>query len=106
MSSVSSTNKPLHDVLRSTVRKMVRSVGQNENGNIYHLVVTQAEKCLIEIVLEEFKNNYFHTARVLGIGRSTLYRKISLLGIEGRRKALDYVEDEEDKQASQISYAR
>ncbi len=95
MSNVSTTNKSLYDVLRNTVRKMVRSVGTNEVGNTYHLIITQAEKCLIEIVLEEFKNNYFHTARVLGIGRSTLYRKISLLHIQGRRKALDYVEEDE-----------
>ena len=76
--------QPLTDFFRDTVRKMVRSVGQFEAGNIYPLLISQVEKSLIEIVLEEQRYNHYHTARVLGIGRTTLYRKMELLQITPR----------------------
>jgi DNA-binding protein Fis len=74
----------LYEVLKGDIRKMVRGVGQAEKGNIYPLLISQVEKYLIELVLEETENNYFHAARYLGISRSTLYRKIHSLLIEGR----------------------
>jgi len=76
--------QPLTDFFKVAVRKMVRSVGQSESGNIYPLLISQVEKSLIEIVLEEQAYNYFHTARILGIGRSTLYRKMEILQISPR----------------------
>jgi Fis family transcriptional regulator, factor for inversion stimulation protein len=83
------SKQPLTDFFKATVRKMVRSIGQFESGNIYSLLINQVEKSLIEIVLEEQKYNYFHTARVLGIGRSTLYRKMETLQIAPRPRPGD-----------------
>ena len=83
----------LYDVLKKTVKKMVRGLGEHEKGNIYPLVVSQVEKNLIELVLQEHRNNYFHAARVLGIGRSTLYRKIATLKIEGKKVPRKHYED-------------
>ncbi|MDQ5940624.1 MAG: Two component, sigma54 specific, transcriptional regulator, Fis family [Candidatus Dependentiae bacterium] len=79
-----SKQQPLTDLLKNTVRRMVRSLGQFESGNIYSLLINQVEKNLIEIVLEEQRYNHYHTARVLGIGRSTLYRKMESLKIDPR----------------------
>jgi len=79
-----SKQQPLTDLLKNTVRRMVRSLGQFESGNIYSLLINQVEKNLIEIVLEEQRYNHYHTARVLGIGRSTLYRKMEALKIDSR----------------------
>ena len=72
---------------------MVRGLSEHEKGNIYPLVVSQVEKNLIELVLQEHRNNYFHAARALGIGRSTLYRKISTLQIEGKKIPGKHYED-------------
>ena len=79
-----SKQQPLTGLLKNTVRRMVRSLGQFESGNIYSLLINQVEKSLIEIVLEEQRYNHYHTARVLGIGRSTLYRKMDSLKIDPR----------------------
>jgi len=79
--------QPVTDFFKHTVRKMVRTVGQFESGNIYSLLIGQVEKSLIEIVLEEQGYNYYHTARILGIGRSTLYRKMELLNIDPKPHA-------------------
>ena len=78
------SKQPMTDFFKTTVRRMVRSIGQFESGNIYPLLISQVEKSLIEIVLEEQSYNYYHTARVLGIGRSTLYRKMESLQIDSR----------------------
>jgi DNA-binding protein Fis len=74
----------LHDLLKRDVQKMIGGVGRNEKGNIYPLIVQEVEKSIIEITLQETKNNYFKAARMLGISRSRLYRKIKKFGIESR----------------------
>lgn len=71
----------LHDLLKHDVQKMIGGVGRNEKGNIYPLIIQEVEKSIIEITLQETKNNYFRAARMLGISRSRLYRKIQKLGI-------------------------
>lgn len=71
----------LNDMLARDVRKMVGGVCKNQKGNIYPLVMQEVEKSLIEIVLEETNFNLLLASRILGIGRSTLYRKINKLKI-------------------------
>jgi DNA-binding protein Fis len=72
----------LYDVLARNVKKMVSSLGPHEKGNIYPLIMNEVERSLIELVLEETKNNYLRAAKVLGISRSTLYRRIKALEIK------------------------
>ena len=89
----------LYEVLKKTVKKMVKGLGEHEKGNIHPLVVGQVEKYLIELVLQEHRNNYFHASRVLGIGRSTLYRKIESLQIEGKKVRGKHYEDGSEPQS-------
>ena len=72
----------LRDILMRDVKKMVSGMGRNEKGNIYPLVINEVEKTIIEITLQETKNNYFRASQLLGISRSKLYRKIEKLGID------------------------
>jgi DNA-binding protein Fis len=72
----------LYDFLRKEVKKMVFSLGRYEKGNIYPLIMNEMEKYVITLVLEETNNNYLRASRALGIGRSTLYRRIEALGIK------------------------
>ena len=74
----------LHDFLKKEVRKMVESLGPHERGNIYPLILNEIERSIISLVLEETKNNYLRASCVLGIGRSTLYRRIRALGVKGK----------------------
>lgn len=74
----------LHEILKRDVKKMISGIGRNQKGNIYPLITQEFEKSLIEIVLEDAGYNLVLTSRILGIGRSTLYRKISKLKIEMR----------------------
>ena len=71
----------LHELLKRDVKKMISGIGPNEQGNIYPLIMQEIERSIINIVLEETKCNYLRAAKVLGISRSTLYRKIEVLNI-------------------------
>jgi two-component system nitrogen regulation response regulator GlnG len=55
---------------------------QKEKGNLYNVVVKSAEKILISEVLRFCGFNQQKAARILGIHRNTLRRKIKELGIE------------------------
>jgi Fis family transcriptional regulator len=72
----------LYDILKRDIKKMVVGIGDHKKGNIHPLVMQEVEKYLIFLVLQETNNNYFKAAKVLGISRSTLYRKIESFGIE------------------------
>jgi transcriptional regulator with PAS, ATPase and Fis domain len=46
--------------------------------------MNEVERCLITSVLEKTNHNYVVAARLLGISRSRLYRRIERLEIEER----------------------
>ena len=51
---------------------------------LYDLVLEQVEKPLIELSLRQFKGNQFRTAKMLGMNRNTLKRKIDFYKIKIR----------------------
>jgi DNA-binding protein Fis len=69
----------MFDLLRTEVKKMASGIEKNKKGNIYPLIIQEIEKYLIKIVLEETKGSLVVTANILGISRSTLYRKMQEL---------------------------
>ena len=75
----------LNEILKRDVQKMISSLSRNEKGNVYPLVIHEVERIIIEITLQETKNNYFRASQMLGISRSKLYRKIEKLGIENSK---------------------
>lgn len=47
-----------------------------ENSNLYESVIQEVEKALLSLVLNEAEGNQVKTARILGINRKTLYKKL------------------------------
>ncbi len=81
----------LYQFLRKEVQQMILGIGFNNQGDIYPLIVEEVERSIIKIVLEETRGNFFASAKILGISRSTLYRKMKTLNIncvEGLNKIL------------------
>lgn len=72
----------LYDLLQREVKKMVMSLGRHEKGNIYPLIMDEVERNLITLVLEETGDNHLRASKILGISRSTLYRRIEALRIK------------------------
>lgn len=72
----------LYDFLEHEIKKMALSIDRNEKGNIHPLIMNEVERCLITLVLKQTNNNYLQASRILGMSRSTLYRRIDALGIK------------------------
>lgn len=71
----------LYDLLNRDIKRMAAGIGYHNKGNIHPLIMNEIEKYIIQIVLQETHYNYLAASKMLGIGRSTLYRKIEALGI-------------------------
>ncbi len=69
------------EAIRSFIQR-VFTVEQKEENNLYQLVVKSAERILIAEVLKRCNFNQVKAAKILGIHRNTLRRKIRELGIE------------------------
>jgi Fis family transcriptional regulator, factor for inversion stimulation protein len=69
------------DQLESLISQMV------EHGILFDEAVTEFEKKFIKRVLDRNNGNQSRTARVLGIHRNTLSRKIGQYKLENRHRA-------------------
>jgi two-component system nitrogen regulation response regulator GlnG len=78
------------DGLRRLVQRKARDLllqhERSRKGDIYHLVVGEVERLLLQVILDETDGNQVRTASLLGINRNTLRKKIRELGVEVRRK--------------------
>jgi len=86
----------LYEFLKKDVKKMVLGIGLNNTGNIYPLIMEEIERSIIELVLHETNFNLVQAAKLLGISRCTLYRRIKKLGIS-TNKLLVQIQPEGDQ---------
>ena len=75
----------LESLVRSKLEILFRQQreAQVELDNLYDIVIEQVEKPLIELSLA-YKGNQIKTAKMLGINRNTLKKKIDSYGIAKR----------------------
>jgi two-component system nitrogen regulation response regulator GlnG len=77
------------DILRRLVERKARALfskAQSEGtGEIYHIILSEIERFLLQVILDETDGNQLRTADLLGINRNTLRKKILTLGVEVRR---------------------
>jgi two-component system nitrogen regulation response regulator GlnG len=73
--------KSIEEAVRSMLVKLL-SVEQKEPNNLYSLIVKSAEKVVISEVLKFCNFNQVKAAKILGIHRNTLRKKIRELGIK------------------------
>ena len=76
-----SSHPSFEEAIRAFVDEIF-SVEQKERSNVYGLVVRSAERVLISEILKRCNFNQVKAAKILGIHRNTLRRKIKELGIE------------------------
>ena len=63
------------------LEKIEQAFQPTNRGRIYHLVIQDTERKLIEKALEESGGNQLLAAKVLGLNRNTLRSKIRRLNI-------------------------
>jgi len=60
---------------------------ETQDGNIYEAIIQLVEKQLFEVALEKHSGKQISVAKVLGINRNTLKRKIDAMKIEIKRNS-------------------
>ena len=69
------------DLVNATLPFVVREVAAEENGRVYRSVMARVELPLLRQALELSGGNQLKAARLLGINRNTLRKRLRLLGL-------------------------
>lgn len=75
----------LRRLVERKARALLLNVQAAGTGEIYHLILGEVERLLLQVVLDETDGNQLRTADLLGINRNTLRKKVRTLGVEVRR---------------------
>ncbi len=66
----------IQDVVKKSLEKYLRDLGEQEPTNMYEMVISTVEKPLLEAVMSRAEGNQSHAAEMLGINRNTLRKKL------------------------------
>lgn len=66
----------IQDVVRKSLEKYFRDLGDLEPSNVYEMVIFTVEKPILEAVMDRAEGNQSHAAEMLGINRNTLRKKL------------------------------
>ena len=68
-------------VVNAALPTLVREAATSENGKLYRSVMARVERPLLRQALELSGGNQLKAARLLGINRNTLRKRLRLLGL-------------------------
>jgi Fis family transcriptional regulator len=68
--------KPLSSCVRSSLERYFRDLDGHKPGELYHMVMSEVERPLLESVMRFTEGNQTRAAEILGINRSTLRKKL------------------------------
>ena len=71
----------IQDVVRKSLEKYFRDLGEQEPHNVYDMVVLTVERPMLEVVMARAEGNQSHAAVMLGINRNTLRKKLQQHGL-------------------------
>jgi len=83
------SSAPIELLIEDRIREFVARLGptvDSEEG-LYGLFVRQMERPLLKVILEATAGNQLRAARILGINRNTLHKKITDLSLEPKGQA-------------------
>ncbi len=86
MSSVMKLNvangSAVENCIVAELEKYFQALGNEQASGVHRMVMQQAERAVIQCVMDHVQGNQSHASEVLGISRGTLRRKLRELGIE------------------------
>jgi len=62
--------------LEAAIHQYLEQMGEQDGANLYELVLSEIEEPLLRAVMKHTKNNQSKTARLLGLNRGTLRKKL------------------------------
>ena len=66
----------IQDVVRKSLERYFKDLGEQTPSNVYEMVVLTVEKPVFEAVMARAGGNQSHAAEMLGINRNTLRKKL------------------------------
>ena len=73
---ITDTQRSLRDMVKNSIEQYFEDLGGHETINLYELVLKEVEVPLLTVVLEQSKNNQSKAAKILGLNRGTLRKKL------------------------------
>lgn len=71
----------LQECVRNAVCNYLKDIGETSDASLYHLLQMEVEKPLLEEVLQHLGGNQSKAAKILGLNRGTLRKKMSAHGL-------------------------
>jgi len=73
---------PLCQSVRGSLKRYFKDLNGEEPANLHGMVMAEVEKPLLEAVMERAESNQTRAARMLGINRNTLRKKLKQYNLE------------------------
>ena len=73
---ITDTQRSLRETVKNSIEQYFEDLGGHETINLYELVLKEVEVPLLTVVLEQSKNNQSKAAKILGLNRGTLRKKL------------------------------
>ncbi len=74
----SKQTEPLQECVRDALSSYFRQLDGHKATDLYQMVIAEVERPLFETVMQHAGGNQTHAARILGISRSTLRKKLAI----------------------------
>ena len=75
---------PMRNCVLHNVRRYLANMHGQEITKMYNMVLAEIEEPLLTAVMEEVRDNQTRAAKLMGLSRGTLRKKIKIYGIERR----------------------
>ncbi len=71
----------IQDCIKDNLEKYFSDLNGEPSNGVFKMVTQQAESATIKFVLDKVNQNQSEAARILGINRATLKKKVSLYNL-------------------------
>ena len=75
------TQRGLQDCIKDSLEKYFSDLNGETSNGVFKMVTQQSESATIKFVLDKVNQNQSEAARILGINRATLKKKVSLYNL-------------------------
>ncbi|MDA9357560.1 Fis family transcriptional regulator [Candidatus Thioglobus sp.] len=75
------TQRGLQDCIKDNLEKYFSDLNGETSNGVFKMVAQQTESATIKFVLDKVNQNQSEAARILGINRATLKKKVSLYNL-------------------------
>lgn len=73
-----SKHQPLRENVEIAINNYFAQLGDQATSNIYEMVLTEIEEPLFHAIMRHTRNNQSRAARLLGLSRGTLRKKLKI----------------------------